>query len=61
MKTFTPKLLVTLFGVIALLLLLSIPIVPASWAKPTAVKVMADEVHHQTPADFAKGKTKTRI
>ncbi|GGA44727.1 hypothetical protein GCM10007416_17260 [Kroppenstedtia guangzhouensis] len=58
MKTFTPKLLVTLFGVIALLLLLSIPIVPASWAKPTAVKVMADEVHHQTPADFAKGKTK---
>ncbi|QKG85339.1 hypothetical protein GXN76_13215 [Kroppenstedtia pulmonis] len=37
--------------------LLSLPVIPASWAETAAIKVQADEVRHQTLSDFSKGQT----
>ncbi|PTM60037.1 N-acetylmuramoyl-L-alanine amidase [Desmospora activa] len=47
--------LVISFFVLLLLLLLS-PVIPASWAQPSSIEVMADEVYHQTSTHFEKGK-----
>ncbi|MFC4077135.1 golvesin C-terminal-like domain-containing protein [Salinithrix halophila] len=58
MQSLSRTTLITLLGIITFLLILSLPIVPASWAKPSAVKVMADEVSHNTPSKMKKGKMK---
>lgn len=51
------RLLMYLMAGIAAFVAFSLPVYPSSWAKPPAVKVMADNVRHQIWGDFAKGKS----
>jgi putative cell wall-binding protein len=47
---------ITVASGIAAAIAFSLPVWPSSWAKPPAVKVMADSVRHQMESEFKKGK-----
>jgi hypothetical protein len=47
---------ITVASGIAATIAFSLPVWPSSWAKPPAVKVMADSVRYQMKSEFKKGK-----
>jgi hypothetical protein len=43
----------SLLSSVALAVVLSAPVIPSAWAKPPAVKILHEEIHHKAKSDFA--------